>query len=153
MSDRLMDLKNDLVFQKIFGRQKNKEITRYLLSLILKKEIKNINLETNRKLIGNKMDEKNGTLDVRATFNDGEDVDIEIQVRPFENMVERILYYGTEMYSEKVKIGKGYSGIKPSIVITNYKIKELKGIERYHTSWAMFEEETKKMLTDKYNVI
>ena len=37
MSGELLDLTKDLVFQELFGKQKNKEITAHLLSLILKR--------------------------------------------------------------------------------------------------------------------
>ena len=39
LPDKLLDLKNDLVFQELFGNPKNDKITGHLLSLILKKEI------------------------------------------------------------------------------------------------------------------
>ena len=54
MVNELLDLKNDLVFQKLFGSQKNKKITGHLLSLILKKEIKDLNLDVNKDLMEKK---------------------------------------------------------------------------------------------------
>ena len=39
----LLNLKNDIVFQELFGNQKNSKITGHLLSLILEKDINNIN--------------------------------------------------------------------------------------------------------------
>ena len=35
--NKLLDLKNDLVFQELFGKQKNSEITGHLISLILER--------------------------------------------------------------------------------------------------------------------
>ena len=54
MSGKLLNLTKDLVFQELFGKQKNKEITSHLLSLILKREIKNINLDVNKRMVGNR---------------------------------------------------------------------------------------------------
>ena len=36
--DKLLELKNDLVFQELFGNPKNSQITGHLLSLILKRK-------------------------------------------------------------------------------------------------------------------
>ena len=44
LPDKLLELKNDLVFQKVFGMQKNSVITGHFLSLILGREIHNIDL-------------------------------------------------------------------------------------------------------------
>ena len=40
MSGELLNLTKDLVFQELFGKQKNKDITAHLLSLILNRKIK-----------------------------------------------------------------------------------------------------------------
>ena len=149
---KLLELKNDIVFQKIFGSQKNKEITSHLLSIILKKEIKNINLDVNKDLIGNTKNDKKGVLDVRATFNNGEDVDIEIQMNKFDKMANRMLLYWSRMYSQKIKRGKDYEELKPSIVIliSNYNLEETKNIEKYNTKWNIREEEFKEnVLTEE----
>ena len=45
MPDKLLSLKNDLVFQELFGNPKNKLITGHLLSLILGKEVYNVDCD------------------------------------------------------------------------------------------------------------
>lgn len=72
MPDKLLELKNDLVFQELFGKQKNSQITSHLLSLILGRKIYNIDLDVNKRMLGNRPDSKTGRLDIRAKFNDGE---------------------------------------------------------------------------------
>lgn len=66
MPDKLLELKNDLVFQKLFGKQKNSKITAHFLSLILGKEIYNIDLDVNKRMLGNRENSKTGRLDIRA---------------------------------------------------------------------------------------
>ena len=141
ISDNLLLPKNDLVFQKLFGKQKNSKITQHLLSLILEREIINIQLDVNKRVSRNKADSKVCKLDVRATYNDGEDCDIEIQVNPFPSIEKRLLSYWAMMYSEKCIRGKTYSIIKPSvcILIADYKLDELKHISQYHTVWNLRE--------------
>ena len=66
MPDKLLDLKNDFVFQRLFGNSKNKEITGHLLSLILKREISNVDLDVNKIFLGESENAKTGRLDVRC---------------------------------------------------------------------------------------
>ena len=64
MPDKLLELKNDLVFQELFGKQKNSKITAHFLSLILGKEIYNIDLDVNKRMLGNRENSKTGRLDI-----------------------------------------------------------------------------------------
>ncbi len=142
MSNKLLELKNDLVFQKLFGKPKNSQITAHLLSLILNREIYNIDLDVNKRMLGNRKDSKAGRLDIRAKFNDGEDCNIELQVIPYEYMANRMLEYWSEMYDYKIVSGQDYSVLKPSIsiLIADYRLKELSNINKYHTIWNLREE-------------
>ena len=151
MSGKLLNLTKDLVFQELFGKQKNKEITSHLLSLILKREIKNINLDVNKRMVGNRENAKTGRLDIRAKFNDGEDCNIELQVEPYPYMDKRMLEYWGSMYDAKINSGDSYKVLKPtiSILIADYKITNLKHISKYHTIWNLREKEfTDTVLTN-----
>ena len=86
MENKLLNLKDDIVFQELFGKQKNSAITQHLLSLILQKEIYNIDIDVNKRMLGNRKDSKIGRLDIRAKFNDGEECNIELQVSPHKYM-------------------------------------------------------------------
>ena len=76
IENELLDLKVDLVFQKLFGKQKNSEITKHFLSLILGREVNDVNLDANKRMLGNRENSKTGILDVRVKFNNGEDCNI-----------------------------------------------------------------------------
>ena len=130
MPDKLLELKNDLVFQKVFGMQKNSLITGHFLSLILGKEIYDINLDVNKRMLSSRSNSKTGRLDIRAKFNDGEDCNIELQVLPYKFMPERMLEYWAGMYDNKINSGEDYKVLKPSIsiLIANYKLEQLKDI-------------------------
>ena len=65
IAEKLLELKNDLVFQELFGKQKNRKITGHLLSLILKRKVNNINLDLNKRMLGNREESKKGRLDSR----------------------------------------------------------------------------------------
>lgn len=127
MPDKLLGLKNDLVFQELFGKQKNSEITAHLLSLILGREISNIDLDANKRMLGDRANSKTGRLDIRAKFNDGEDCNIELQVFEYQWMPERMLDYWGVMYNHKITSGQDYKVLKPSIsiLIADYKLEQL----------------------------
>ena len=147
MPDKLLDLKNDLVFQELFGNPKNSQITGHLLSLILKREIYNVDLDANKLMLGNSINSKTGRLDLRVKFNDGEDCNIELQVRPFKFMENRLLEYWANMYSSKIHRGQKYDVLKPSIsiLITDYKLDKFKEISHYHSKWNLREEHHKDL--------
>ena len=151
MSGELLNLTKDLVFQELFGKQKNKDITAHLLSLILNRKIKNIDLDVNKRMLGNRENSKTGRLDIRAKFNDGEDCNIELQVEPYPYMDKRMLEYWGSMYDAKINSGDSYEVLKPtiSILITDYKITNLKHISKYHTIWNLREKDfTDTVLTN-----
>mgnify|MGYP001093929665 CR=1 FL=1 len=155
MGKKLLKPRNDLVFQKLFGEQKNKEITGHLLSLILGKEVYNVDLDVNKQMIGKREGLKTCILDIRAKFNDGEECNIELQVSPYKHMPDRMLQYWSMNYINKLERGEDYSKIKPTIavLITCYKLDEIKEISRYHTSWSLREDkETDAILTDKFQM-
>lgn len=139
----LLNLTKDLVFQELFGKQKNKDITAHLLSLILNREIKNIDLDVNKRMLGNRENSKTGRLDIRAKFNDGEDCNIELQVEPYPYMDKRMLEYWGSMYDAKINSGDSYKVLKPtiSILIADYQITNLKHISKYHTIWNLREKD------------
>ena len=147
MPDKLLDLKNDLVFQRLFGNPKNKEVTSHLLSLILKREIYNIDLDANKIFLGESENAKTGRLDVRVKFNDGEDCNIEMQVRPFRYMESRMLQYWANMYNYKIHSGQKYNVLRPSIsiLIADYMVDKSKEISHYHSIWNLREQNHKEL--------
>lgn len=112
MPDKLLNLSNDIVFQELFGNPKNSKITAHLLSLILNRKIHNIDLDVNKRMLGNRPNSKTGRLDIRAKFNNGEDCNIELQVAPYQFMPERMLDYWGNMYNLKISKGQSYEILK-----------------------------------------
>ena len=141
MPDKLLNLKLDIVFQELFGNPKNSKITGHLLSLILGREVYNVDLDANKRLYGNSEKSKMGRLDVRVKFNDGEDCNIELQVAEYEHMDQRMLEYWAVMYQSKILRGQDYKVLKPSIsiLITDYHLKQTEDISYYHTIWNLRE--------------
>ena len=115
---------------------------------MLGRKIQNIDLDVNKRMLGDRKDSKIARLDIRATFNNGEDCDIELQVQPYKYMDKRMLEYWGSMYISKIKRGKEYNILKPSIVIliADYKLENLKEVKKYHTKWNLREEEYQDLI-------
>ena len=136
-----MDLKvsNDLIFQKIFGKVGNESITKRLLEKILGIKIKELTLNTNKRMQLHKLDNKTGRLDVKAELEDETTIHVEMQAKSYPYMEVRFVFYNDAVFLENIKMGKGYSFEKNKaigILITDYDLGEItEGIEKYHTTW------------------
>ncbi len=151
LNNEVMNPTNDYIFRRIFGREENKEITKGLISAIIGKEIKKIELNESRILEKDLRDDKIGILDVRAKLDDETIVNIEMQIVQNSNIEKRILFYWSKLYYSQIKEGEDYNKLNKTIVIliADFELKGLKELEKYHTKWQIREEEYKtKVLTD-----
>ena len=132
---------NDLIFQRIFGKVGNENITKGFLEKILGINIESLTLDTNKRLIGNKPDDKIGRVDVKAKLHDGTKVIIEMQVVRYKFMTERLLYYWAQTYISDLKKGEEYNKLNKTIaiLIAVEDLEETKGIKEYHTEWEIRE--------------
>ena len=69
---------------------------------------------------------KGVVLDILATLNTGESVNIEMQTMSHAHLKERILYYWSEMFGSDFKSGEGYGTLKPaySLVFVDFPLLE-----------------------------
>lgn len=153
---KLLNPKNDYVFQRIFGYQGSEEITKGLISSIIDDiEIKSIKLDCKRILERDLKDDKLGILDVRAVLGNSMQCEIEMQVVDKKNIEDRILYYWSKLYSQSLKKSKDYLSTKKTIIIlfTDYEVDNLKGIEKYISRWHIREDEyANYILTNKLDI-
>ncbi len=146
---QILQLKNDVVFQALFTRGKER-ITKALIEDILNIKIHSLELDKSKDLLNDNAEDKNGRLDLRAVINDNIECDIEIQLSSHEKMLERFLYYWSKMYAANLQIGNKYSCLKKtiSIIIVDDEIEDFKEIAKSHTKWQIREEEyLTKLLT------
>lgn len=142
----LMKPKNDYVFKKIFGDAKNKELLISLLDAILQEKVLDAQVD-NSELLKENISDKKSILDIRATVNNGIEVDIEIQVSRTVYMPARSLYYWSKIYSEQLNIGEKYSGLKKTICINIVDFEATKS-KKYHSTYKVKEIEEHLILTD-----
>ena len=150
-NNEILKPKNDVVFQTLFTRGKEK-ITKDLLEKILKIKIHKLELDKSKDLLNENKNDKNGRLDLRAVINDNIECDIEVQLTTHEKMLPRFLLYWAKMYSANLKVGEEYSKLRRtiSIIIVDGELPEFKGIKKAQTNWQIREEEYKNIILTSY---
>ena len=147
----ILSPKLDVVFQALFGEVGSEQITSKFLEAILNQKIESIDLSKNLVLRRDYPDDKLGVLDIIAKINGSEYCNIEMQVAEQEEIIERILFYWSKLYSKQIKSGKSYDTLQKAIIIliTNFNVQGLESLE-YHTSWKIIEEKYRTtILTEK----
>ena len=147
--------KLDVVFQALFGEVGNESITKGFLETILERKIDSIDLSRNPILRREFKDEKLGVLDIIAKLDENEICNIELQIVDKKNIIERILYYWSRLYSRQIKSGEDYKILQKAIVIliTDFKIENLEELD-YHSRWKIMEDKQGKkiILTQKLEI-
>ena len=151
---KLLNPKSDYVFKRIFGHVGNEEITKCLLEAILEKEVTDVELDNNKILEKNLLDDKVGILDIRAKINKNINCNIEIQLLDRKDIEDRLLFYWSKMFISGIKEGENYKTSKKTIVIvfTDYEIERLKDIKEYATKWNIKEKNAEMILTEKLEI-
>ena len=147
--------KLDVVFQALFGEVGNESITKGFLETILERKIDSIDLSKNPILRREFKEEKLGVLDIIAKLDKDEICNIELQIVDKKNIIERILYYWSRLYSRQIKSGEDYKILQKAIVIliTDFKIEDLEELD-YHSRWKIMEDKQGKkiILTQKLEI-
>ena len=155
--DKKMDFfvpTNDYVFKRIFGHVGNEKITQGLLNAILDIKVEKIELDKNTITEKELYDDKIGILDIKAKIDNSINCDIELQVVDRKNIKKRILFYWSKMYAQNIKEGEDYENLRKSIVIliTKFKLHNLKNIEKFHTEWKLREKDFGKIYIVKISI-
>ena len=147
--------KMDIIFQAIFGEVGSENITKDFLEKILKRKIEKISLDKNPILRRELKDDKLGVLDIVTELDGKEKCNIEMQLIDKNNIIERMLYYWSKMYTKQIKAGDDYKKLEKTIVIliADFNIKGLEEVE-YHSTWKIIETNSVKklILTDKFEL-
>ncbi len=132
MSFGILRPKVDFVFKKIFGNEKHPNILISFLNAVIKPndliksvQIKNTDIEKEH------IEDKYSRLDIKAVTNNGEHINIEIQVKNEYNMIKRSLYYWSKMYEGQLTKGQYYDTLSRTICINILDFKYLKN-DNFH---------------------
>ena len=146
-----LNLTNDFVFKKVFGKKGNESILKDLLEAILKIKIKKIELQAEVELERELIDDKTGVLDVEATIDDNTIIDVEMQMRNQYNMKERSLFYWARLYYTGLKKKEEYKENKRVITINIVNFDMFKE-GPYHEKIELRREYKNILLTNKLEI-
>ena len=154
MEKKLLKPKNDIVFQSLFSKE-NEEITKNFVQSLLGKKITKIEINSDKELFREKPENKLGILDLQVDIDNEEKIDVEIQLIDYHNLVERLLYYFSRLYSTTIKIGDDYKDSKRIVLIAilDYDLEITKFIGEMQTQWMLRETKNPEIiLTNKLEI-
>ena len=122
-----LKMKSDIIFKAFFSKKENEGFLQEFLETILKKKIEIKMVGHDVSLDKLEKDQKYGILDLGVELENGEYINIEIQLRDYHNIEERTTFYASKKISEQIKSGEGYNDLKPVIIIAilDYEFIEL----------------------------
>ncbi|MGL5753596.1 MAG: Rpn family recombination-promoting nuclease/putative transposase, partial [Paraclostridium sp.] len=148
MCTQLFDPKVDYIFKNIFGSEKHPKILISFLNACIKPEspITQVTIK-NTELTKEYIEESFSRLDVLATTQDGEIINIEMQRADEKNMIKRSLYYWSKVFTSQYQ-GKGrYSKLPRTICINVLDFKLLEE-EKFHNTYILKNKENNNILTN-----
>lgn len=150
--EKIVMLKLDVIFKRVFGDENNKDIIAAFISDLLeipRDSIKAIYIN-NVELTPEFFDQKFSRLDLKLDV-DGRIVNIEMQVNKEVDFKERTLFYWSKLYSEELKAGDEYEQLKQTICINIINF-GLFDCADYHSHFKVMENERHEVLTDKFAI-
>ncbi len=147
---------NDWIFKRIYGRKGSEEITRHFIKAFLNLDIKVKDLNEEKNLETDIIDEKAGILDILVEAEDGTQIDLEMQVGNYKSIGIRLTKYASKIFSNSIKKGERYNEARKTIVVmfAQDEIDDFKEIPNYKLKWN-FREETYHdlILTDRLEIV
>ena len=149
---KIIKLKLDIIFKRVFGDKNNKEIIAAFLEALLempKNSIQDIIID-NVELPPDELDKKFSRLDLKMLV-DNKIVNIEMQVNYEADFKDRTLFYWAKIYSEELGSGEEYGELKKTVCINIINFNALQN-PNYHSHFITQEKETGEILSDKFDI-
>jgi predicted transposase/invertase (TIGR01784 family) len=140
----------DVIFKAFFTKEETKPLLKTLIADILQEPVEkigNINI-VNAELPSELINEKSPRLDLNLEL-DGKNIDIEMQVNPTKEHVDRMLFYWSELYT--LKKGADYKNLTPTYVISFMTTNLFKSAGYHKSASVRFDDDFKKA-TDKLSL-
>lgn len=151
MTYDLLDPKNDFVFKRIFGSEKNTQILLAFLNSILHKDVEEP-LLTEIVLLNPYTDkdspsDKQSIFDIKAKRMDGSIVNVEMQLFNRYDNEKCALYYWGKQYTEQLKEGEPYKRLKKCVVINILDFSIISN-DRYHNVFRLWEDSERILFSE-----
>lgn len=149
---KIVKLKLDIIFKRIFGNEKNDKIIAAFIEDLLEMERGSIQkIEINNvELPPDELDKKFSRLDLRMHI-DNRIVNIEMQVNYEADFKNRTLFYWSKLYSEELGSGEEYGDLKQTICINIINFNAF-DCNEYHSHFKAIETERHEVLSDKLDI-
>ncbi|MBX3234401.1 MAG: Rpn family recombination-promoting nuclease/putative transposase [Labilithrix sp.] len=141
-----LDPKLDVVFKLLFTRYEM--LLRNMLEAVLNREIADLEV-LNPQIHGERSGDKAIQLDVRVRLIDGTRVDVEMQLRAEDALVERLVYYAAREYSGQLERGGQYNDLTPTVLIVWMVAPLFPDLEQYHSIFELRERRTNKLFSEQ----
>lgn len=141
MTQRLIDLKADFVFKQIFAREGNEAILISFLNSILQlppdQQITSVTLQ-NTELPRAHFDHKAALLDLLVKTDKNVYINVEIQFSNQKEIVLRMLWYWSYLFSKQLERGDTYKKVDKTITIALLNFSHFQDTEDFHTCFQLF---------------
>ena len=149
---KIIKLKLDIIFKRIFGDAKNDDIIRAFLEDLLEMKrgtIQQIYID-NVEIPPDEIGKKFSRLDLKMKV-DNQIVNIEMQVNYESDFKDRTLFYWSKIYSEELGSGEEYGDLKKTICINIINFVALDNPD-YHSHFIAAEKNTGEILSEKFDI-
>ncbi|MEI8376770.1 MAG: Rpn family recombination-promoting nuclease/putative transposase [Planctomycetota bacterium] len=144
---------NDFAFKKTFGTAENRVALISLLNAILDPALPIIEVTLqNPYNLQDYEDDKLSILDVKAVDQSGAIYDIEMQLTIFEGLVQRIVFYGCELYAGQLKEGDDYTKAHPVFSICLVDGILWKDATKVHHAFRLTDAESGRVLQETLEI-
>ncbi len=141
----------DFAFKQLFGKPGNESILMAFLNAALKlyanERITSIEY-LNPEMEPRHLEDKRSILDIHAQTENRTRINIEIQLTNRFDMEKRTLYYWSNMYASQMRKGMPYTELAKTIAINILNFRYVKASDRYHTTFHLYEDTERFVLTD-----
>jgi predicted transposase/invertase (TIGR01784 family) len=149
MTTELFSPKVDYVFKKIFGSESHPQVLISFLNAcfensIIIESVQIRNTEMTKEFIENSF----SRLDILATTNHGEVINIEMQRLDEKNMIKRSLYYWSKVFVGAYSGKSQYQALPRTICINILDFNLLKKERSYHNIYNLQHNKNNHLLTD-----
>ncbi len=110
-----LKMKSDIMFKAFYGRKENEEFLQDFLEAVLEEKIKKVMHDVRLEQLAK--EQKFGILDLGVELEDGEFINVEIQIKNYKNIEKRTTFYACKKLIEQLGPGEDYRQLKPIIII------------------------------------
>ncbi len=111
-------MKSDIVFKAFFSKTGNERFLKSFLEALLGKELHIKRVIHDSRLEQLAKESKYGILDLDVELESGEIINIEMQLKNYNNIEERTTFYASKKVTEQLGPNENYKNLKKVIVIS-----------------------------------